>query len=109
MSSHGDIRTKESKAIPMSTAKGEDKYPDIYRHAAENYKISDKFCGYMDSMSTDNNLMILVELIGLSYRYGTTISANHKYSAKHVWQVQTMYVLKECFKELFIIFIKSNT
>ena len=26
-------------------------------------------------MSADNNLMILVELIGLSYRYGTTIYA----------------------------------
>ena len=27
----------------------------------------------MDSVSTDNNPMILVELTGLSYRYGTTI------------------------------------
>ena len=29
----------------------------------------------MDSMSTDNNLMVFVELTGLSYRYGTTIYA----------------------------------
>ena len=29
----------------------------------------------MDSMSTDNNPMVLVELKGLSYRYGTTIYA----------------------------------
>ena len=29
----------------------------------------------MDSMSTDNNPMILVELTGLSYRYGTSIYA----------------------------------
>ena len=29
----------------------------------------------MDSMSADNNPMILVELTGLSYRYGTTIYA----------------------------------
>ena len=29
----------------------------------------------MDSMSTDNNPMVLVELTGLSYRYGTTIYA----------------------------------
>ena len=27
----------------------------------------------MDSVSTDNNQMVLVELTGLSYRYGTTI------------------------------------
>ena len=29
----------------------------------------------MDSMSTDNNPMILVELTGLFYRYGTSIYA----------------------------------
>ena len=29
----------------------------------------------MDSMSADNNLMVLVELTRLSYRYGTTIYA----------------------------------
>ena len=39
----------------------------------ENYRISDKFYGYTDSVSTDNSPMILVELTGLSYRYGTTI------------------------------------
>ena len=75
MSSHGDIRSKESKAIPMSAAKGEDKYPDLYLPVAENYKINNKFCGYTDSMSAENNLMILVESTGLSYRYKTTIYA----------------------------------
>ena len=60
MSSHGDIRLKESKAIPMSAAKGEDKYPDLYLPVTKNYKISDKFCGYIDIMSADNNSMILV-------------------------------------------------
>ena len=55
----------------MSAVKVEDKYPDLYLPVVENYKISDKFYGYTDSMSADNNLMILVELTGLSYRYGT--------------------------------------
>ena len=73
MSSHGNVRLKESKAIPMSATKGEDKYPDLYLPVAENYKISDKFCRYVDSVSIDNNPMILVELTGLSYRYGKTI------------------------------------
>ena len=59
----------------MSVAKVEGKYPDLYLLVTENYKISDKFYGYTDSMSTDNNPMILVELTGLSYRYGTTIYA----------------------------------
>ena len=50
-------------------------YPDLYLPVAENYRISDRFYGYMDSMSTDNSPMVLVELTGLSYRYGTTIYA----------------------------------
>ena len=73
ISSHGNI--EKSKPIPRSTAKIEDKYPDLYLPVAENYKISNKFYGYMDSVSADNNPMILVELTGLSYRYGTTIYA----------------------------------
>ena len=55
ISSHGDIRLRESKAIPMSAAKVEGKYPDLYLPVTENYKISDKFYGYMDSISADNN------------------------------------------------------
>ena len=75
ISSPGDNRSKESRTIPMSTTREEDKYPNLYLPVAKNYKISDKFCRYVDSMSADNNQMILVELTGLSYRYGTTIYA----------------------------------
>ena len=42
-------------------------YPDFYLPVIENYKISDKFYGYSDSLSMDNNPMVLVELKGLSY------------------------------------------
>ena len=52
-----------------------DIYPDLYLPVAENCKINDWFYGYMDSMSADNNPMILVELTGLSYQYGTSIYA----------------------------------
>ena len=41
----------------------------------ENYRISDHFCGYLDSLSADNNPMVLVELNNLSYRCGTSIYA----------------------------------
>ena len=75
ISSHVDIRSREGRTIPMSITREEDKYPDLYLHVAENYKISDKFCGYADNMSADNNPMILVEFTGLSYRYGTTTYA----------------------------------
>ena len=50
-------------------------YPDLFLPVAENYRISDQFYGYMDSMSAENNPMVLVELTGLSYRYGTSIYA----------------------------------
>ena len=76
VSSHGNI--EQSKTIPMSVTKVEGKYPDLYLLVAENYEISNKFCGYMDSMSADNNQMILVELTGLFYRYGNTIYAVDK-------------------------------
>ena len=75
ISSHGEIRSKESGSIPVSAAKEEEKDPDLYLPVTENYKISNKFCGYVDSMSADNNPMVLVKLTGLSYRYGTTIYA----------------------------------
>ena len=41
----------------------------------ENYRISDHFCGYLVSLSADNNPMVLVELDNLSYRYGMSIYA----------------------------------
>ena len=42
-------------------------YPDLFLPVVENYRISDHFCGYSDSLSTDNNPMVLVELKNLSY------------------------------------------
>ena len=57
----------------MSTTNEEDEYPDLYLPVTENYRISNKFCGYMDSISVDYNPMILVELmdylIGMDLQY----------------------------------------
>ena len=61
--------------MPITSTEGEDKYLDLYLPVPENYRISYKFCECVDSMSADNNPMILVELTGLSYRYGPTIYA----------------------------------
>ena len=69
----GSSHIGESKTISQTANKIKDKYLDLYLPVAANYKISDKFYGYMDSVSTDNNPMIQAELTGLSYRYGTTI------------------------------------
>ena len=57
----------------MSTQK--DEYPDLFLPIRENYRISDHFCGYSESLSADNNPMVLVELDNLSYRYGTSLYA----------------------------------
>ena len=80
----GSNNIGEFKARSQTTRDTKDIYPDLYLPVAENYKISNRFYGYMDSMSTDNNLMVLVELTGPSYRYGATI-----YAADRV--IGTMY------------------
>ena len=65
--------TGQTRSQVMSDTR--DSYPDLYLPVVENYKISDKFYGYSDSLSADNNPMVLVELEGLSYQYGTSIYA----------------------------------
>ena len=62
----GNDQVRESHASVQVTAGIKDIYLDLYLPVAENYKISDKFYGYLDSLSADNNAMILVELKGLS-------------------------------------------
>ena len=59
---------------PRVSAQKED-YPDLFLPIRENYRISDHFCGYSDSLSMDNNPMVLVDLNNLSYKYGTSIYA----------------------------------
>ena len=63
-------RGKEPKASPQK-----EDYPDLFQLIRENYKVSDRFHSYSDSLSVDNNPMVLVELDNLSYRYGMSIYA----------------------------------
>ena len=62
------VKSKE----PKTSSQKED-YPNLFLPIMENYRICDCFGGYLDSLSTDNNLMVLVELKNLSYRYGMSI------------------------------------
>ena len=64
------VKTKETKTPPQK-----EDYPDLFLPIRENYRISDRFHGYLDSLSMDNNPMGLVELDNLSYRYGMSIYA----------------------------------
>ena len=71
----GNNQVGELQARTQMTPNTKDIYPDMYLPVAENYRISDQFCGYSDSLSADNSPMILVELKGLSYQCGTSIYA----------------------------------
>ena len=71
----GNCQVGETSTRSQMTHDMKDIYPDLYLPVVENYRISDKFYGYLDSLSTDNNPMVLMELKGLSYQYGTSIYA----------------------------------
>ena len=49
------------------TSDQKESYPDLFLPVVDNYRISDHFCGYSDSLSADNNPMVLVELKNLCY------------------------------------------
>ena len=69
-----DLKEKiQQEKSPFPAQK--DDFPDLFLPVRENYRISDRFHGYLDSLSADNNQMVLVELNNLFYRYGTSIYA----------------------------------
>ena len=70
-----DNQIKEMQGKEPKSSIQKEGYPDLFLPVVENYRISDHFHGYSDSLSTDNNPMVLVELNNLSYRYGTSIYA----------------------------------
>ena len=60
-------RWTKHKVGLKQTSDPEERYPDLFLPVAENHRISDRLCGYSDSLSADNNPMVLVELKSLSY------------------------------------------
>ena len=97
------IKSKEPKASPQK-----ENYPDLFLPIIENYRISDQFHGYLDSLSADNNPMVLVELNNLSYRYETSIYAVDrvnstmygKFSVGYRMIPEKAMVIQECGKKL---------
>ena len=67
------MKMTQGRTQMVSDPKGT--YPNLFLPVAENHRISDQFCGYLDSFSADNNPMVLVELNSLSCQYGTSIYA----------------------------------
>ena len=70
-----EIIDHSTQDIKPETFTQKEDYPDLFLPIRENYRISDCFCGYAESLSVDNNPMVLVELNNLSYRYGTSLYA----------------------------------
>ena len=65
--SPSDNQIKGLQSGKSTTSNQKEGYPDLFLPVVENFRISDCFCGYSDSLSTDNNHMVLVELKNLSY------------------------------------------
>ena len=63
-----DNQIKGTQGRESKTSIQKEGYPDLFVPIVENYRISDRFCGYLDSLSADNNPMVLVELNNLSYQ-----------------------------------------
>ena len=74
LSSNGNQKEVVKSKEPRASSQKED-YPDLFLPIMENYRIRDHFHGYSDSLSADNNPMVLAELNNLSYRYGMSIYA----------------------------------
>ena len=70
-----DNQIKEMQGWKPMTSNQKESYPDLFLPVAENYRISDCFCGYSDSLFADNNPMVLLELKNLSCQYGTSMYA----------------------------------
>ena len=62
-----DNQMKGIQGRNPTTSNQKESYPDLFLPVVESYRISDRFCGCSDSLSTDNNPMVLGELKNLSY------------------------------------------
>ena len=62
-----DNQMKGIQGGNTTTSDQKESYPDLFLPVVENQRISDHFCGYSDSLSADNNPMVLMELKNLSY------------------------------------------
>ena len=61
-SSSKDDQKEIVQSIGPGVSTQKEDYPDLFLPIMENYRISDCFHGYLDSLSADNNPMVLVEL-----------------------------------------------
>ena len=58
--SSSDNQIKGTQGRESKTFIEKEGYPDLFLPIVENYRISHRFCGYSDSLSTYNNPMVVV-------------------------------------------------
>ena len=63
----GDDQMDKTQSRTEQISDPKERYPDLFLPVAENHRINDQFYGYSDSLSADNNPMVLVELKSLPY------------------------------------------
>ena len=71
----------------------QDTNPDWFLLVMGNPRISEVLCGYSDSLSLDNNLLVLVELREFAQQYGTSIYAVDKVNGRMYHTVEGGYKL----------------
>ena len=57
----GGDQMDKSQGGTQQISDPKERYPDLFLPVAENHRISDRFCAYSDSLSADNNPILLVE------------------------------------------------
>ena len=83
----GSSNIGEFKTRSQTAHDTKDIYPDLYLLVAENYKISNRFYGYMDSMSTDNNPMDIGRINRTILQVWDYYICSRQSKWDYVWQV----------------------
>ena len=91
--SASDNQIKRIQDGKPTTSNQKEGYPDLFLPVMENYRISDHFCGYSDSLSADNNPMVLVELkiylINTQHLYMQWIGLTVLCMVSSVWDIES--------------------
>ena len=91
--SSSDNQIKGIQGGKPTTSNQKEGYPDLFLPVMENYRISIRFCGYLDSLSTDNNPVVLVELkiylIDMGHLYMQWIGLMVLCMVSSVWDIDS--------------------
>ena len=103
MAANAQVHELENSLAESAHAKGhsrqsmtgykQDTNPDWFLPVTGYPRISEMFCGYLDSLPLDNNPLVLVELKEFAQQYGTSIFAVDKVNGRMYHTVEGDYKL----------------